>query len=106
MKASTTTLITFKGEDGEDLNEWIYQMERYFERARLHEKVKVEFASDYLLSYARYFFRQLTKDKQPTWKELTNALVMNYDSTNRQSKLKKSLREFSKALFFISNKRW
>ena len=68
-------------------------MERYFERARLHEKVKVEFASDYLLSYARYFFRQLTKDKQPTWKELTNALVMNYDSTNRQSKLKKSLRE-------------
>ena len=68
-------------------------MERYFGKAKLHEKVQVEFASDYLLSYARYFYRSLTKDKKPTWKELKSALVMNYDSTNRQSKLKKSLRE-------------
>ena len=67
-------------------------MERYFRKNDTPKREKADFASDYLQSYAKYFFQKLIKAKGDlSWSKLVKALRKNYDSPNQQRQYKKQL---------------
>ena len=85
---STKTLITFEGSKENDLEEWIFEIERYFQKSRIADFHKVDFSIDYLKGPAKLFFRSIPNGISMTWSEFTALLRRNYEPRNRQGHLR------------------
>ena len=48
QQATTTFLTFFHDSHTNDLEDWIYEMERYFRKSQMNQAEKTDFASDYL----------------------------------------------------------
>lgn len=53
------SLYKFHGKPNEDLDDWIFSMERFFKKYRIKEREKVEIAVDYLRENARTTYRSI-----------------------------------------------
>ena len=81
---STKTLQFFSGKAEEDLDEWKFEMERYFQKSGIRNHRKVDFSVDYLRGSAKLFYRRIPQVELLDWDEFYQLLRQNYEPQNKQ----------------------
>ena len=85
------SLYKFHGKPNEDLDDWIFSMERFFKKCRITEEEKVEIAVDYLRENARTTYRSIPNYEFIYWEDLKRVLLDNYQPKNLQKALRKKI---------------
>jgi len=86
-------LSTFSGKHDEDLDDWIFAMERHFQKTNVPLDQQTDLAVDYLRGNARALYRNIKDPDGLTWLDLKGILVNNFVPKNIQNILRTQLRE-------------
>jgi hypothetical protein len=81
---STKTLQFFSGKAEEDLDQWKFEMERYFQKSGIRNHRKVDFSVEYLRGSAKLFYRRIPQVELLDWDEFYQLLPQNYEPQNKQ----------------------
>ena len=87
------SITTFHGKPEEDLDDWLFSMERYFRKTDMAEESKVDFAVDYLRENARTVYRSLPNYEFIDWYLLKAHLTARFQPINHQTFLRQRLSE-------------
>ena len=80
----TRHLQFFSGKEEDDLDEWRFELERYYKKANILPKDKVDFAVDYLKGSAKQFYRSIPDIDELSWNEFMHLMRQNYEPRNKQ----------------------
>jgi hypothetical protein len=87
-KASENALFNFKGRTDEDLQTWIYTMERYFKFFKLNQEDEMDKAIVYLKDQALQKYVCNPNRYNMTWNDLKNLLTQSFKSIDYQFALR------------------
>ena len=90
---STSTLQFFSGKEEDDLDEWQFEIERYFFKADTGARFQVDFAVDYLRGSAKQFYRSIQGISYMSWSDFMALMRQNYEPRNKQEHYRIKLEE-------------
>ena len=81
-KMQASAIPVLHGRPNEDLDEWIFIIERFFRKNKIPEEEQVDVAVDYLKDNALVAYRELPGSENLTWEELKLHLIYNFQPIN------------------------
>jgi hypothetical protein len=88
----TQSLIVYNGRPEENLEDWIFTMERYFRNnGIINDYKQADIAFDFLRGNARSQYMSILDGQDITWAYLRNSLISNFQPINNQRHLRKQL---------------
>ena len=90
---STSTLQFFSGKEEEDLDEWQFELERYFYKTDMGSRFQVDFSVDYLRGSAKQFYRSIPGVSYMAWSDFIALMRQNYEPKNKQEHYRIRLEE-------------
>ena len=106
----------FSGNPDEDVDDWVFRLERHFKKIGLDDDEKIDFAVDYLRGSAMTAYRSMENWSLSSWQNFKTTLLSMYQPQNLQiilrMKLKKLqqtgsvqvyINDFNKLLYPIKN---
>lgn len=84
-------LKEYSGERGDNLQNFLYTLERYFINDQVPNDYQVIIASDHLTKHALEKFKMASRDNELTWPELKELLVENFQPADFQAALRREL---------------
>jgi len=83
-------LPKYSGDPNENIEEWFYSLERYFEKAETPDDELVDFAQDFLSGSAKVAFKSL-KANQLNWRTFKTVFIEWFQPADYQAMLRNSL---------------
>lgn len=83
-------LPKYSGDPDDDIEEWFFSMERYFEKADTPDDEQVDFAEDFLTGSAKVAFRSLDVQRL-NWKSFKTAFLEWFQPADHQAILRNKL---------------
>lgn len=90
LKPSVRSLFKFNGKPNENIDDWIFSIELYFDQAKMHPNDKLNFSLAWLRDNARATYIN-NKSTIKDWNDLKNFLIKRYQKSNLV--LRKTLHE-------------
>jgi hypothetical protein len=94
-KIDRKNLKHFSGKNGEDVESWIFLLERFFEKSRIAECQKIDIAVDHLQNGALAAYRNLRQlnNEEINWNQLKEVLLDEFQPFDMEVATEGNLRQ-------------
>jgi hypothetical protein len=94
-KIDRKNLKHFSGKNGEDVESWIFLLERFFEKSRIAECQKIDIAVDHLQNGALAAYRNLRQlnNEEINWNQLKEVLLDEFQPFDMEVATEEKLRQ-------------
>jgi hypothetical protein len=86
------TVPVFKGRHDEDVEDWLFIIERNMLQLRMHEAAKVNAVANFVKNHAYHVYKKYVSNGGSIWSEFKHVMRYNFGSDNKKLELRDQLR--------------